>query len=365
MKKKRIGTMLVLCCFVYGATMSFLINYNQSLKLLLVLGLCPFVLNKLASRHKYAFRSSVYSNLYVVLISLVIVTLFFVHFFKNGFAKNIADIQSVVIFLEFSILTIAFIATITVAFFKRNNQMKLLNKIQKIENEMVQTIGCTTDNETLLSNIFFEHIVTIVLLIGSNICGIIYFETDRDFISICFYCITTLAIITVTEAVMHIKQVGEILLNLFTKMFDCAENFSTSEDSKIRRYNIITVLNFIDELHDLKECFIKCFGVHLVLNETKDFILMTSGTFYLLTSTLYIGHKFSWMELLFCVIFILPFIIKNIYVVSVLDKFGHQVIIIIFVYLKKKVEFQCSLRVFLFSDDIFYRRIGPVVKAIN
>lgn len=304
------------------------------LLILLLFGLCPFVVNPSKTKIYYAKHSVAYTIVHSAFFPFGCLPLAIWHISTFGF-RHFEDVAQITMLIE--IIAVLLVYTMNYILFigTHRRHIKLLRNMSTVADSIATVVllhrSCRHQNligklssSTHFNQSIVKHSIAVTCYYSIAIIVTYEFQTDltqRERMFIAFFC---LAVITSTISVWYIKQLGEILLHFHTLLLSASIKCECANDIfKMFKLMCIDLPNLTIEYNEL-------FGQRLLINFMVDFILTTSSLFYIIKEIVYIqAGQVTWLIVFFAAIYVTPNIYKAWCLVPMANAIGEQVYMII------------------------------------
>lgn len=291
-------------------TTSLLYRYRYAIRIKSIFGLCPFTLH-----HNSASSTIVRVTRWSTGYGIVYCTLQFVVYLcieNRIFSElNLADLTGtriIAILFEQITMFVVFSVVLWLHLWNRHAHARLLNCIATVTDrlETMQTPNGGKQRNLQSLNVLNGTLIGaysawaiaatwIVSNLPDGIYGYVYLV------------IYVLGMATVLLAVLHVREVALLLGDVQLACIVAARPM-TGRNGMWRCDRALSTLNDVQQLRD---DFEECFGIVLLFCGTKDVVILTMMSFYLLSDIVFEGGIGSWQLWLIVIMFVVPIFVTN------------------------------------------------------
>lgn len=302
--------------------MPFLTYYRRVFNLMFVFGICPFVINRANTKVKLTRLSCAYGIVNLISVPVALVVLGYYRLMTLRFFSS-ASVLSIVLWGMNIIIILLYLATLITFVIGCQQHMSIINNIQSIKDKIFYELQITeTHSKSYYKWLFVKHLLSIIIFGGLSILMTYVNEPTINVHSQLFTYVFCWSVTTISLAVMHVRDIGDILVLSFSTLIQYGTILIEFNQNSREQFKINRVIAIMIELCIIVDSLNTCFGILLLMNEVKDFILCTSVSFFILTQ---ISQKLTWTSLSFILVYFMPLILKNTLLASSLHRLGEQV----------------------------------------
>lgn len=312
---------------------SMLVEHRHILRMHFIMGVCPSVLQRTSTNCAVLVGTKcgyLYTVCLFVFMAGSLGFLYVQNFVADGFLRNFDDSKSIILFLEFFVLAICFTLTFLAAIVNSPAHRSLLNRIaataqylHELRSEHDQLL-CVLGRR-FARRCMAELAATVAVYAVVNVLGWMLFEApDSKLYTKLQYFAAALSMTTVAVGVLHVRHIALMIVALFERLTKHAERRMLVSDAAPADNDLEEFLQLAKVLFGLRSDVGRVFGTLLWLNEMKDFVLMTTALYFLISATLYVHFVFTWRMLLFAALYLMPNLLKNAILSRTMEELGVQ-----------------------------------------
>lgn len=297
----------------------FLHRYRNSIRMKFLLGLCPFSLHYNGASS--FVRVKRWNTIYNLLYSTILVAIYMFVEIRTLLTLDLTDLTGtrlISIRLEQLTMSVVFPVILGLQFANRYAHAHLLNRISVVYDSIIAAtaqMGTTTVEQrrhsiwglnALNASLFcFYYAWAIVASITTG-------NLKNTLLTNIYLTIYALGMCTVLLVVLHVRDVVLLLVDV---QGACVA--AIKPDAIITNDRILATLI---EVQQLRDEFEQCFGRVLLVCDTKDIIIITSMSFYLLSEAVFGGDEMNWRLWNFWLVFFVPILVTNTLAYEMFDR---------------------------------------------
>lgn len=318
-------------CIPSGLKMIFVKDYELLIKLFFLSGVCPFVVNKSNHNVQYTFWTIFYEITYIIAILIpTFVFGFYTYIVYFHYRNFLQSIFGIVISTEHLCIILSFLSTFCTTMFNIKSRMSVINGLNEIDDQIksvsakvfVYNSDFVNDKKRSL---YSKKIITefSFTLIYFTLIVYQYLRYANGQIVIIIYSIFIgWMLITTFFATMFIREIAQSIVLRFEK-YKILLNGSILQQNF--EQNFLYLFELFDKFYNIKLEINKSFGTQVLINMISDFIMETLSIFTLIIMTVYNDISFTFDDFGYVGIILVPFIVKNILFIQVMEKIHIQV----------------------------------------
>lgn len=272
-------------------------QHKRSIQFKTFLGLCPFVI----APDQKTVRVSIITTIYTAVVA-VFAVIFYPYLtwyiITTGQTDQASETRHIATMLEQTTVAAAFAGILTVSFLTRTKHSRFLNSLATIYDCWMPQCEHTTwqmlARHTIITVLYIFFTAALVLFVWDSV---------TDWLHVVYHSMYILSIITEISAVLHVGEIAMLLGDAYSM---CYRKIVDQ-----RNDSVIDVIALVSALECNKIDFDNCFGVQLLLFEMKDFLFLTSVTFYTLVEVFFAQRTYSLKTSFFLFTFLGPVTVKN------------------------------------------------------
>lgn len=305
--------------------MAFLVHIRPLLNFYFIFALRPFVHNKQTNQIQSKCFSTFYILAFFCVLSLFLLFLSHVGFFTEPveLEELFADTHNISEFLQVIVNIIIYIATIFAGVLYRRNHVRFLNALSDVDKKLRAEEMVSNNKRFPYES--FQHIFVIVILYSLFcISGIYIWQKHLNVIRFMFHAVLAWQTVTITVTTIYIGYLAIFLLHRFDRLY--AMFWQEIDANLAIRWNYCRLIRLFELYEYLQRCksqFNDTFGLQLLLNAMFDLMLMTIGAYSSCRQIWRDGLTFGLFYYL--LVFLIPHVIKNVFLVHVLHRLSGQV----------------------------------------
>lgn len=305
--------------------MSFLAHFNPVLRLLSILGLRPFTFNRHIDRLQCNFQSTLCIFAYFSTFLLCFSFCAYYGYFSAGFlATRFAGTYNISETLEIILNCLIYYATLFAGIICGRKQAQFLNTLSTVNEKLIDE-ETAPNTDRLPCHELFRHIFVVAILYYLyGVCGIYLTQHNLNVLQTLFNLLLSWQTATIFFTTVYMFHLTVVLLHRFDRVYTMFWA-DIDDDLEIRKhlYRRARLCQLFENWYRCKIQFNVAFGVQLLLNAVFDLTLLTIGSF---SSCMQIWRRGVWLEeFCFVSIFLAPHVIKNGFLIHVLDRLSGQV----------------------------------------
>lgn len=299
--------------------MNFLQNYKNIFNFFFFIGFCPFTINH-TNTVFHTIRHKLYAITYNLVINLLITALTMSAILFNNFSRAMTVTMIIAAIVEnwIIILVTNYIYIMTIVKGKRHCQ--LISDLCKID-AAIDKLCIELDLQNHHQYRFFFQKITFIIVFcftfGTIHVNAINLEPN-NFRLIFFYVVTWLFIGQILF-VVYVTMLAHVMIKQFHSLLIISKKTTSNKD-------FLRIFIIYQNLYETKEIFSQCFGSEILLSIGADFLLGTTVAFFIITLIIQSVTIIKLNQFAFCVLFIVPVVLKNVLLAVAIDRLEQQVI---------------------------------------
>lgn len=301
----------------------FLEQYERSLQIRRIFGLCPVVISTDKRSVSLTQSSTVYTL--VLFVSFVMfypaVTFYAVLFKELG---GISGTRTVAALAEQVIVAVSFNLLLGASLLYRREHCDFINRLARLYDRwMSPTDGADIDGNRNIARLAVRNACLVVVFVVESIVSVVFWYKwgwFKRWGTFAYHLMFPLVLTTELMAVQHVRDAALLLGDAFDR---CAEKMRAA--ANVAGVNLCDIGAFAADSDELKTAFQCSFGVWILIFQFKDFLFLTSVVFYNLVEFLLESDPYIWDVAFFIGTPAVTVVARNVLLILAVDRLEKKV----------------------------------------
>lgn len=288
----------------------FLRHFKRSLQLKLIFGACPFVVDP-QNTHVFCTQGS---TIYTAILTLGVTAVYSYLLYKALICFETEEnttTRNLNITIKHNFNFAVFVVLLTLSLRNRHQHVQIVNLLAIIFDRIHKALPQTNQSKQY-RRLHAANVVYVLAFFSCPVSKLFFLEaneTECVLDMIPFFILFGYVLSNMLTAIVHIQDVVIVICNSIDGYCGLSPPGPTDETVRL-----------LDDLYDLTRRLNKCFGCHLLLTSLNGITFMAGMLLVNIRRIVFDDHCYTWFEVYFFSIFILPHVVKTLIQALVFDR---------------------------------------------